>query len=67
VHGAWHVAVLAATLLATGGLALMLLAPLLFEGRPPGLRRARPVVLGAVVAAAALLVVEWLVVHPRSL
>jgi hypothetical protein len=67
VHRVWHVVVLATTLFAVAGTAIVVLAPLLFEGRSGALDRARPVVLGLFVAAAILLVLEWLVVHGGSL
>ncbi|MFN2489805.1 MAG: hypothetical protein ABR529_08735 [Actinomycetota bacterium] len=60
-------AVLASTLFAVAGLALVLLSPLVFDAPPRGLRRARPFVLALAAAALVLLGVEWLVVHPRSL
>ena len=66
-HEIWHVVVLASTLFAAAGLAIVLLAPLVFESPPPGLTRARPLVLGLVVAAALLLAAEWLGVHGGSL
>jgi hypothetical protein len=61
------VVVLSTTLVAAGGAAIVVLAPLLFEDRSGALNRARPVVLGLVVAAAILLVSEWMVVHGGSL
>jgi hypothetical protein len=61
------VVVLATTLLAAAGAAIVVLAPLLFEDRSGALDRARPVVLGLVTAAAILLASEWLVVHGGSL
>ena len=62
-HRLWHIAVLATTLLAAAGAAILLLAPLAFEDLPSGLRRARPWVLGSIVLATILLVVEWTSVH----
>ena len=62
-HELWHVAVLASTLIAAGGLGLLVLAPLLFEETPVGLARARPLVLGLIGVAAGVLLVEWLFVH----
>lgn len=67
LHTIWHVLLLASTLLAAAALAILLLAPLIFEGRAPGLERARPLLLGLVAAALVLLALEWLVVHRRSL
>lgn len=63
VHEVWHVVVLAATLLAAGGLVILALAPLVFEAPPPGLMRARPVVFALAVFAALVLLVEWLLIH----
>lgn len=62
-HEAWHVLVLASTLLAAGGLAILALAPLVFDSPPPGLRRHRALVGGLIGLGAGVLVVEWLLVH----
>jgi hypothetical protein len=62
-HRLWHIAVLASTLLAAAGAAILILAPLAFEELPPGLRRARPWVLGSIVLATILLALEWTSVH----
>ena len=62
-HNLWHIAVLATTLLAAAGAAILLLAPLVFEAVPPGLRRARPWVLGSIAVAILLVVVEWTSIH----
>lgn len=62
-HRLWHVSVLVVTLLGAGALALLVLAPLAFDDLPEGLRRARPVLVGAVIAAAALLLAEWRWIH----
>jgi len=62
-HQLWHIAVLATTLLAAAGAAILLLAPLVFEEGPPGLRRARPWVVGSVTVAVLLMVVEWTSIH----
>ncbi|CAN5511256.1 hypothetical protein BH24ACT26_BH24ACT26_14610 [soil metagenome] len=67
MHGLWHAVVLGSTLLAAAGLAIHLLAPLVFDQPPPGLARARPFVFALAVTAAGLLIVEWLAVHERSL
>ena len=61
------VAVLVTTLVALAGVAILSLAPLLFDAPPPGLAKARPFVLALTGAALALLVLEWFVVHRRSL
>ncbi len=66
-HEIWHVIVLASTLFAAAGLAILVLAPLVFESPPPGLARGRPFVLALVGAAAALMVAEWLGLHGGSL
>ena len=63
LHQVWHAAVLGATLFAAAGLAIVLLAPLVFDAPPPGLARARSAVLGVAALAALLLVVEWTAVH----
>ena len=62
-HDLWHLVVLGSTLMGAAGLAILLLAPLVFEEPTPGLRQARPLVGGLVAVAAILLVVEWLGVH----
>jgi hypothetical protein len=67
VHRLWHAAVLGSTLLAACGVLLLVLMPLLFEDPPPGLGRARPVVVALVGVATALVGVEWLIVHERFL
>ncbi len=67
MHAVWHAALLVAILLAFAGAAIVLLAPLLFGTRAVALTRARPVVVGLLVGGAALLLLEWLVVHGRSL
>jgi hypothetical protein len=65
MHRLWHVAVLAVALVGAAGLAIVLLAPLIFEARSAGVERARPAVMALAVAAAVLLLVEWLLVHGR--
>jgi hypothetical protein len=62
-HELWHVLVLGSTLFAAAGLAILVLAPLVFETPPPGMTRARPAIVGVIAAAAILLVVEWLGIH----
>lgn len=62
-HEVWHVVVLASTLLGAAAAALLLLAPLLFEETPAGLARARPLVIGLVVLAGVILLLEWVAVH----
>ena len=62
-HIAWHILVLGTTLMAAAGVALLLLAPLVFESPPPGLTRARPLIWGLAVGALFLLLVEWLGIH----
>ena len=66
-HEAWHILVLASTLFGAAGLAILVLAPLVFDTPPPGLARARPLVLALIGLAVVLLAMEWLAVHPRSL
>lgn len=63
LHELWHVAVLTSTLLAAAGLAIVLLAPLVFDPPPPGLVGARPLVLALAGVAATLLVAEWTAIH----
>ncbi len=67
MHRLWHAALLGVTLLGAAGLFIVVLAPLLFDVRPAGLERARPVALGVAAAAVVLLLAEWLIVHARSL
>ncbi|HEX2294521.1 MAG TPA: hypothetical protein VHN37_04355 [Actinomycetota bacterium] len=62
-HEIWHVAVLAASLLGGAAVAVVVLAPLVFEPPPEGLARARPYLLGLGGVAAVLLAAEWLGVH----
>jgi hypothetical protein len=63
LHEVWHVTVLASTLFAAAGLAIVLLAPLVFDPPPPGLLGARPLVLALAGVAAMLLVAEWTAIH----
>ncbi len=62
-HDLWHITVLGSTLFAAAGVAIVSLGPLLFETPPPGMVRARPIVLVLGAIAAVLLAVEWLGVH----
>lgn len=62
-HEVWHVVVLVATLLGAGGAGVLLLAPLLFDETPAGLARARPLVIGAMLLALVVLLLEWIAVH----
>lgn len=62
-HELWHIVVLTATLLGAGGVVIVALAPLVFETPPPGLVRARPVLLFLTLLAALVLLVEWLLIH----
>ncbi|MGH2749983.1 MAG: hypothetical protein ACRDK3_03795 [Actinomycetota bacterium] len=63
MHEAWHITILAITLFAAAGGAILLLAPLVFDVPPPGLLRYRPALLAGVAVATALLILEWTVVH----
>lgn len=63
MHELWHIVVLAAALLGAAAALLLAAVPLVFETPPPGLTRARPVVLALVGAAAGIVLVEWLWVH----
>jgi hypothetical protein len=62
-HELWHITVLAVTLLAAASVGIVLLAPLVFESTPEGVKKARPVVYTLGIIAIALLAVEWLGVH----
>lgn len=62
-HDLWHVAVLGSTLFAGAAVAILALSPLLFDEPPPGLTRAKPLVLSLCALAAILLIAEWLGVH----
>ena len=62
-HEVWHVTVLATSLFGGAAVALVALAPLVFDAPPEGLVRARPYLLGLGLLAAILLAVEWLGVH----
>ncbi len=64
-HELWHTLVLGSTLFAAAGAVILAMAPLFFDAPPPGLTLGRKVVLGLVIAAVVLLIVEWAVVHPR--
>jgi hypothetical protein len=50
-------------LFAAAGLSILWMAPLIWDEPPPGIARAKPLIVGLVVAAAILLAVEWLGVH----
>lgn len=62
-HDVWHVLVLGSILFAAAGLAIVGLAPLVFEQPPPGLVKARPYVVAGCVVALILYVVEWQGLH----
>ncbi len=62
-HELWHVTVLVASLFGGAAVALVALAPLVFDEPPEGFVRARPYLLAAGGFAAVLLGVEWLGVH----
>lgn len=62
-HEVWHVAVLGSALFGGAAVALVLLAPLVFDSPPEGLARARPFLLGLGGFAGLLLLAEWLGVH----
>jgi hypothetical protein len=63
VHQAWHILVLASTLLGAAGAFLLLASSLVFDTPPPGMVRARPVIIGAIALAAGVVAVEWFVIH----
>jgi hypothetical protein len=62
-HDLWHLVVLGSTLMGAAGLAILVLAPLVFDEPPPGLQRAKPLIWALVGVAAFLLAAEWLGVH----
>lgn len=62
-HEVWHVTVLATSLFGGAAVALVALAPLVFDAPPEGLVRARPYLLGLGAFAGILLAAEWLGVH----
>jgi hypothetical protein len=62
-HQVWHVTVLAVSLLGGAAVAVVVLAPVVFDAPPEGLVRARPYLLGLGALAAVLLAAEWLGVH----
>lgn len=62
-HELWHVLVLASTLFGAAGAVLLFLSSLIFESPPPGLTRARPLMIGAIALAVGVFAMEWLVVH----
>ncbi len=55
--------VLAVSLLGGAAVAVVVLAPVVFDAPPEGLVRARPYLLGLGALAAVLLAAEWLGVH----
>jgi hypothetical protein len=63
MHGLFHVVVLVTTLLGAAGGVLLVLAALALDEAPAGLARVRPAIAALVVAAALLLLAEWLLVH----
>jgi hypothetical protein len=63
MHEVWHIMVLAATLFAAAGAAILLLAPLVFDTPPAGIAKYRPALLAAIGAAIVLVILEWTVVH----
>lgn len=62
-HEVWHVSVLAVSLFGGAAVAVVALAPLVFDAPPEGLARARPYLLGLGGLAVVLLTAEWLGVH----
>ncbi len=62
-HEVWHVLVLATTLLGAAGGVILLLAPVVFDEQPEGLRRARMGILVLIFGAGILLTIEWMIVH----
>jgi hypothetical protein len=62
-HDLWHIAVLGSTLFAAAGVAILALGSLIWDETPPGVTKARPLILGLVAIAGILLVAEWTGVH----
>ena len=62
-HEIWHVTVLASSLFGGAAVAVVALAPLVFDAPPEGFARARPYLLGLGGFAGLLLAAEWLGVH----
>jgi hypothetical protein len=62
-HEIWHVFVLSSTLLGGAGAAILLLSSVVFQDPAPGLRRARPGVVGLICLAGLVVIAEWHVVH----
>lgn len=62
-HEIWHVTVLVTSLFGGAALALVALAPLVFESAPEGFARVRPYLIALGGVAGILLLVEWLGVH----
>ena len=61
MHHAFHVAILATTLIGAAGLAMFLLWPVIFDAPlPPATRR---ILLALVGVGLILFLVEWLLVH----
>lgn len=63
MHEVWHIVVLVSVLLGAAAALLLGALALIFDSPPPGLSRARPLVLALVGVAAGLVLVEWLIVH----
>lgn len=63
MHEVWHIIILAATLFAAAGAAILLLAPLVFDRPPAGMVKYRPALVVAIGAAIVLVILEWTVVH----
>ncbi len=62
-HEIWHVLLLASTLFAAAGIALLTLFWFAFDEPPAPGTMVRPLVWGVVAVVAILLVVEWVGVH----
>jgi hypothetical protein len=63
MHEVWHVAVLASALFGLAAVALLMLSALVFEEPPPGLQRARPLLIALITCAAVVVALEWTLVH----
>jgi hypothetical protein len=63
MHEVWHVVVLASVLFGLAGVALLTLGSLVFEEMPPGLSRARPLLIALITCAAVIVALEWTLVH----
>ncbi len=59
----WHAVLLVLTLFGVASLAILALAPLVFDEPPASLARARPLLTAVALVAALGLLLEWKVIH----